>query len=234
LNPLEVAGADGGAGDPDGDGYTNLEEFVSATDPHNAAPTLGLAVSYSGGRLRLSWRAIIGREYEVEGSGGLPGAFEAEPLAGFPRRATSTNEVADVIRGKKRLRALVPGAAGASEPSLPARIGRNSGHACVAERKVRSVEGVLVVAGMAETMPALCRPSLTETGKRSCGRWTMRSARSALREENGEGWLAAVSPRRRRGAPPAPIGQASRGLTTAPRVVLPRQARCVPRRWRGQ
>ena len=98
---MQGDGVEGGDGDPDGDGYTNLEEFVSATDPHDAAPTLGLSVSYSGGTLRLSWRAIIGREYDVEGSSGLPGSFVPEQFAGFPKRATSTNEVAEVdLRGE--------------------------------------------------------------------------------------------------------------------------------------
>lgn len=41
LNPASAAGADGAAGDPDGDTHSNLDEFTAGSNPRNAASVPG-------------------------------------------------------------------------------------------------------------------------------------------------------------------------------------------------
>lgn len=94
LNPLSDQGEQGRVGDPDGDGYTNEEEYRSGTDPRDGTPTLRVGAVREGSRLRLEWRAMLGREYDVEVTESLSGPFVSAGLSGFPRRASATNESA--------------------------------------------------------------------------------------------------------------------------------------------
>lgn len=93
LDPLDGTGEHGGDGDADGDGYTNLEEYRSGMDPRDSTRQMRLSAVREGGGLRIGWRAVIGRVYDVERADRLPGGFASMELPGFPRRATVTNEV---------------------------------------------------------------------------------------------------------------------------------------------
>jgi hypothetical protein len=54
--------------DADGDGLTNLQEFMMGTDPKNAASVLSIQISYVavGNNVTLSWPAAPGRSYQVQ------------------------------------------------------------------------------------------------------------------------------------------------------------------------
>jgi hypothetical protein len=69
FNPAEQAdpAVAGEAADPDGDGMTNLGEFLAGTDPRAAASRLELAAAPAGpGVVRLRFTAQAGRSYAVQ------------------------------------------------------------------------------------------------------------------------------------------------------------------------
>jgi hypothetical protein len=93
LNPLSADCDDGPDGDPDHDGVNNLGEYLSGTDPHDAASALRLtATLLAGNKVRLSWTAVPGRRYEVLYAESFEYVFRVLPGAGFPRVATATKE----------------------------------------------------------------------------------------------------------------------------------------------
>ncbi len=92
LDPVRAMGLNGADGDPDGDGYRNLEEYLSDTDPQDPAPTLKITALLEGAGFRVDWRAMVGRTYSIEGASDLSGPWELEPLAGFPRVARANRE----------------------------------------------------------------------------------------------------------------------------------------------
>jgi hypothetical protein len=98
LHPNSGVGEDGADGDPDQDGAGNAEEFRLGTPPREASP-LRLEYQRDGGRLRLEWRTVVGRLYDVEVVAGWPGRFESARLPGFPRRATGNREATVVEPG---------------------------------------------------------------------------------------------------------------------------------------
>ncbi|MDR3377951.1 MAG: Ig-like domain-containing protein [Verrucomicrobiae bacterium] len=67
-------------GDADGDGVSNLEEFLAGTNPTNAASVLrlGSPVRDAAGRVELTWPSVGGTRYRVQycnGTNGLDGEF---------------------------------------------------------------------------------------------------------------------------------------------------------------
>ncbi|MEO7933317.1 MAG: LamG-like jellyroll fold domain-containing protein [Chthoniobacterales bacterium] len=66
-----VANVDAAAdtADPDGDGWTNAEEFIAGTDPTNAASTLKISqLQMSGSNITVSFSTVSGKTYRVERS----------------------------------------------------------------------------------------------------------------------------------------------------------------------
>ena len=109
LNPLSPAGGGDRNGDPDNDGYNNLEEFQLGTDPTDRFHPFQLKASPSSReRIQLQWRAGRGRRYALEASDAIGSPFLL--LDGFPRAAEQGVETAEVpIPGSVRffrLRAL--------------------------------------------------------------------------------------------------------------------------------
>ncbi|MCC6234544.1 MAG: metallophosphoesterase [Verrucomicrobiales bacterium] len=93
LGATVASGADGGEGDPDADGYLNLEELRSGTDPRDGRSTLVVVAERVGpAGITLRWRAMVGRRYAVETSDALSAGFREMLIGGFPREARSTNE----------------------------------------------------------------------------------------------------------------------------------------------
>ncbi len=63
---LDPVRADSGS-DPDRDGASNANEYRAGTDPRDAQSVLALQVDRSpGGGVRLSWRGVTGRVYDVD------------------------------------------------------------------------------------------------------------------------------------------------------------------------
>lgn len=66
LHGLNVE-IDDAAGDRDGDGWSNRDEYLAGTDPQNAASGLRLAVQSEGGTsASLSFEGVAGRSYTVQ------------------------------------------------------------------------------------------------------------------------------------------------------------------------
>jgi hypothetical protein len=64
LNPLL---ADDASYDSDGDGLTNLEEFLAGTDPTNGSDLLRMTgVDWVAGTVRLQFRLVPGKVYDVQ------------------------------------------------------------------------------------------------------------------------------------------------------------------------
>ena len=72
MSPVSSEGDDGPAGDLDGDGMTNYEEYVAGTLPNDGQSVFEIAeVVPSGDTAGLSWQGKAGREYRVLVSGDL-------------------------------------------------------------------------------------------------------------------------------------------------------------------
>jgi uncharacterized repeat protein (TIGR01451 family) len=67
ANRLDPRDATDAALDPDGDGHTNLQEFLSGTDPNDPASVLRIRrVSMSGKDVRIGFRGSQGKRYRLE------------------------------------------------------------------------------------------------------------------------------------------------------------------------
>ncbi len=67
LKANDPAGANGASGDPDGDGSTNIEEFLAGTDPTDPRSCLKLTLRVVGAqRVRLEWPMLPGRTYTIQ------------------------------------------------------------------------------------------------------------------------------------------------------------------------
>lgn len=65
--------------DNDGDGITNLQEFVAGTNPNDSTSRLVAAGVTSGGNFQISFGTVIGKFYRVERSQNLVGTWD--PIA---------------------------------------------------------------------------------------------------------------------------------------------------------
>lgn len=89
LNP-ETTDCDN---DADDDGVSNLGEYLSDSNPRDAGSAMRVTATLLGGnRVRLSWKAVPGRRYELLYANGLEYVFQPLQGGGFPRVATSTEE----------------------------------------------------------------------------------------------------------------------------------------------
>ncbi len=74
ANPLDAAL------DTDGDGFTNLQEFVAGTNPNDATSRLVSAGALSGGNFAVSWGSVAGKFYRLERSDSLAGSWQTVAL----------------------------------------------------------------------------------------------------------------------------------------------------------
>lgn len=66
LDPDIAIGDEGATGDPDGDGFTNLQEYLSGTHPHDAASFLKMdSISSGSTSVVLRFTAVAGESYTV-------------------------------------------------------------------------------------------------------------------------------------------------------------------------
>lgn len=83
LHALEPA-RDDGDWDADGDGRTNLEEYVSGTDPRDPLSRFACTIARDpGGNARVTWPSATGRRYTLQGSSDLRTWIEI-PGTAFP------------------------------------------------------------------------------------------------------------------------------------------------------
>jgi hypothetical protein len=80
LNPFSPSGNDGAAADPDGDGMSNLQEFLAGTDPTNSASSFRItAVAQEDNNLRITWITGLGKtnilQRAISASGSLTNSF---------------------------------------------------------------------------------------------------------------------------------------------------------------
>jgi len=77
LNPLSSLGNDGPDGDPDHDGFTNLEEYEAGTDPQdpNSSPFRITSIVQQGNDVLLTWRTAGGKTNVVQATRGVSGNY---------------------------------------------------------------------------------------------------------------------------------------------------------------
>ncbi len=104
LNPYSATGNDGANGDPDQDGFTNLQEFLAGTDPHNAQSLLKItSIGPIAGGVTLRFSAVAGHTYSVQyRSNILAGVWQKLTDAGpFATNYTAVvNDLAGSVAGR--------------------------------------------------------------------------------------------------------------------------------------
>jgi glycosidase len=80
LSPTNSVGAHGAEGDPDSDGFANLEEYLAGTDPQNPASLLRITDLTGAGRV-IEWNSIPGRNYQIHAATNVAAIFQ--PLSGI-------------------------------------------------------------------------------------------------------------------------------------------------------
>jgi Bacterial TSP3 repeat len=67
LNPLSASGDNGASGDPDHDGFTNLQEFLAGTNPRDGQSLLKItSVTKIPGGFALRFNGITGHNYSIQ------------------------------------------------------------------------------------------------------------------------------------------------------------------------
>ncbi len=74
ANPLDAAL------DTDGDGFSNLQEFVSGTNPNSSTSRLSTSGTLSAGSFQISLATVAGKFYRIDRSDSLAGAWESVAL----------------------------------------------------------------------------------------------------------------------------------------------------------
>ncbi len=98
LDPRSGAGDGGATGDPDGDGASNLAEYISDTQPKNADSVLRLFnIKPEHGGIRIDWKGGVQAWQVLECREDLTNANEEWlPILGIPPPTQITNAVIDM------------------------------------------------------------------------------------------------------------------------------------------
>lgn len=83
--------------DLDGDGASNLHEFLSGTKPNDAASVFRItALQFAGGDLRVTWTTVGGKGYVVQTNGDVSQGFtDSSPLIPVPGVGESVTNFVD-------------------------------------------------------------------------------------------------------------------------------------------
>ncbi len=96
LDPFSAEGDNGAQGDPDHDGFTNIQEYQAGTDPTDPGSALRAGLSMpQAGTVTVSWQTVPGRQYVLEyatTASGPAGTFAPVPGPDFPRTAVSLSD----------------------------------------------------------------------------------------------------------------------------------------------
>ena len=107
FNPSDSTGVNGANGDPDGDAFRNIEEYLAGTNPRDGNSLLRISQLSDGGR-RVTWQSVPGRNYQVYSAPEITFAFE--PLGGtvtaFQNSTSYTNNAPLTGREFYRVRVL--------------------------------------------------------------------------------------------------------------------------------
>jgi hypothetical protein len=116
FTPAELAnpGISGDAADPDGDGHTNIQEYVAGTNPRDPASRLALEVLTTNGAapVRIRFLAVAGRSYSVQFNGGLvvsPWIKLSDVGPAPTNRVVETLESAPISPAVRFFRVVTPG-----------------------------------------------------------------------------------------------------------------------------
>lgn len=78
LDPNSASGNEGAGGDKDGDGLSNMEEFLASTRPNDTNDLLEVNIVASGGGATVSWPGKTNTNYRVERTDNLlPSAWQS-------------------------------------------------------------------------------------------------------------------------------------------------------------
>ena len=107
LSPTNSVGINGANGDPDGDGFTNLQEFMAGTNPQDAASLLRITQISTGGT-SIAWSSIPGRNYQVLATTNVAAAFQliSGTITAFGSPTSFTNSAPAGAARFYRVRAL--------------------------------------------------------------------------------------------------------------------------------
>ena len=92
LNPLDATGINGANGDPDGDGFTNLQEYIAGTNPNDPSSLLRITSLSSGGQI-ITWSSVPGKNYQVFATSALgsPSSLVSGTITAFAATTSFTN-----------------------------------------------------------------------------------------------------------------------------------------------
>jgi hypothetical protein len=99
LDPLDATGPNGANGDPDGDGFTNLQEYLAGTDPKDPNSLLRINPLSGGGQI-VTWRSVPGKNYQVSATPALGSPFQlmSGTLTAFGGTTSFTNSTPAAAR----------------------------------------------------------------------------------------------------------------------------------------
>ena len=99
LDPFSAVGVNGANGDPDGDGFTNLEEYIAGTNPRDPTSLLRINQISSGGQV-IQWQSVPGKNYQVVSTTALGLAFQ--PVSGIITAFGGTASFTNLAPGSLR------------------------------------------------------------------------------------------------------------------------------------
>ena len=94
LDPLNP---DDAAADNDGDGMSNLQEYLAGTNPNNAASRFAItSLALTNGHVRVNWSAVGGKSYVVQTNLALGAGFaDASPVITVPGTSETVTNYLD-------------------------------------------------------------------------------------------------------------------------------------------
>ncbi|WP_269537239.1 hypothetical protein [Cerasicoccus fimbriatus] len=105
LNDAIPTAANGPDGNPDGDAFSNWDEFLAGTDPMRADLPLALAINMAPGTFQVNWTPPAGRVWKLQSSEDL---IEWDDLTSYAQGgAVPVNETGPVSGSRLLIRAVV-------------------------------------------------------------------------------------------------------------------------------